>query len=321
MPELIKVTHVTKDYVIKNIDQKSKLRDFLHPTYKTINAVQDVSFLVNKGDIIGYVGENGAGKSTTIKMLLGILQPTKGTVEVFGKNPFNNRKNVAPMIGALMGQKTQLWWELPLIDSFKFLQKMYCKDSSEDNVWLNELIGRLNVTDFINQPVRALSLGQRMRGEFIATFLHKPQLVFLDEPTLGLDVNTRKEVMDFLLEINRRYATTIFFTSHELEDVEKVANRLLLLDKGQISYHGNMGQFVGGYDCYSLVEVTTANEPQVPLQQGVTLYQKNKETIDYLVDTRLVSIANATSVFTESKGVTGIKILPLSLETILAIRR
>ena len=220
MKEIISVESLSKDYIIKN-------RVGFFNTEKIVKqALKDINFSIKEGEIVGYIGNNGAGKSTTIKLLLGILTTTKGSIKVFGKDPFVNRQKNAKNIGALFGQKSHLWWDLPLIDSFEYLSKIYEVDNKE---WLDYLITELNVKECLYQPVRQLSLGQRMRGEFIASIIHKPKLVFLDEPTIGLDIETKKKIMELILKINEKYNTTIILTTHEISDIEKVCKRILPL--------------------------------------------------------------------------------------------
>jgi len=320
---VIQVSELTMTYQVKE-NQTTTFRDSLaamiHPHYRQIPALKGISFQVARGDILGYVGENGAGKSTTIKSLLGILKPTAGTITVLGHDPFKHRKENAPRIAALMGQKSQLWWELPLMDSFKFLQKMYGNVGPTEDQWLTTMIERLEMTSFVHQSVRELSLGQRMRGEFVATFLHHPELVFLDEPTLGLDVPTRKRVLDFLLEINQREHTTIVFTSHEMADIEKVANRLLLLNHGTIAYRGDVQDFVGQYRTLRDIQAAGHVDPSRVLQPGVTIFRRNKESVEFLVDTTKVNDQQMLTQLSQLPDVTGVQFLPVNLETILAIR-
>lgn len=321
MDELITVDHVAMDYRVREEDQsRSKVSNFLHPDYRTIKALKAINFQVNRGDILGYVGENGAGKSTTIKILLGILRQTSGEVRVLGDDPVHDRKKIARRIGALMGQKSQLWWELPLQDSFYFLQKMYQHTAHEDQVWLSELIERLQVESYLKQPVRELSLGQRMRGEFIATLIHQPEIVFLDEPTLGLDVATRTAVLNLLLQINRERHTTIMYTSHEMADVEKIANRLLLLGKGSVQYDGDLDQFKDQYAAYQRVAIQGITE--LTMIPGVTLYQRNNSSLECLLDTRFISVADfIQKVPNLTRGaVKGITVLLIDLEMILLLR-
>lgn len=317
---VVSVAKLSRDYRIKDNENSAGISGFFHPKYKIIHALNKISFDIKQGDILGYIGENGAGKSTTIKILLGILKPTDGNVTVFGKNPFLNRKQAALHVGALMGQKSQLWWELPLIDSFHFLQKLYKRDSPEDDVWLNKMITRLDVLEFLQQPVRELSLGQRMRGEFIATFIHQPDLVFLDEPTLGLDTLTRKRVLDFLVKINQEKKTTIIFTSHDIEDIEKIANKLLILRHGEIVYRGNVNNFMGKYNYYRLIQVTGINLPKDQLQSGVRLFRENKESLEYLINTKEMTQSAFVDVLTKQAEVESIKNISVDLETILSIR-
>jgi len=203
-------------------------------------ALDNVSFEVERGEIIGYIGPNGAGKSTTVKSLTGILVPTSGTVEVAGLIPYKDRKKLARKIGVVFGQRSQLWWHLPLIESFQLLKAIYKvpENAYQDNLdLLSEL---LDLGELLNKPVRQLSLGQRMRGELAAGILHNPELLFLDEPTVGMDVLVKDHIREFILSLNRERNTTVILCSHDLIDVEKICSRMMIVDHGRIIYDGSI---------------------------------------------------------------------------------
>ena len=201
---MLRLMHVYKSYVDsdKQLNKTWIERIFSEKAKKKV--ISDLNLEIHQGEIVGYIGENGAGKSTTIKMILGIIPADSGEVTVFGRKSFNNRRRNAKDIGVLFGQKSHLWWDLPLIDSFNFLQKIYSKTSKQDMEWLKWLMSELEVDDYVDQPVRELSLGQRMRGEFICALIHSPKLVILDEPTIGIDVQTKKKMMEMILKINEQ---------------------------------------------------------------------------------------------------------------------
>jgi len=211
---------------------------FFKRTKNIVKAIDGIDLKVEKGDFLGYIGPNGAGKSTTIKVLTGILKPDSGTVEVNGLNPHKDRKKYVRNIGAVFGQKTQMWWDLPVIETYKLLKSIYKIDSKEYKKHLEYLVERLDVKDFLNQPVRQLSLGQRMRAELVSSMLHKPDILFLDEPTIGLDIVSKHKVLDFLKEVNLS-GTTIFLTTHDLKDIEKLCKEIMILNKGKIIYKGH----------------------------------------------------------------------------------
>lgn len=221
---------------------KGSFQDLFKRTYKEVVAVNDIDFTIPKGEICGYIGENGAGKSTTIKMLTGILVPTSGEILVNGMVPYKDREKFVRNIGVVFGQRSQLWWDLGVIESFNLLRKVYRVPADEFKKRLDELVQRLDLADILNRPVRKLSLGQRMRCELAASLLHNPSIVFLDEPTIGLDIVVKSEIRDFLKELNQKYETTILLTTHDLQDIEALCSRVIMLDDGQIIYDGGLQQ-------------------------------------------------------------------------------
>ncbi len=212
-------------------------RDLFNRNYRTIRAVNEIDITIPQGEMVGYIGENGAGKSTTIKMLTGILQPTSGVLKVNGFDPHREREKFVRTIGVVFGQRSQLWWDIAVQESFQLLQKVY--KVSNKNL-LNRMIEVLEIGDLLDQPVRKLSLGQRMRCELVASLIHEPRLLFLDEPTIGLDVLVKENIRQFLREINQEFGTTILLTTHDLTDIEALCKRVIMLDKGNIIYDGGL---------------------------------------------------------------------------------
>ncbi len=208
--------------------------------YEIKKAVDGVSFEVKEGEIVGFIGPNGAGKSTTIKMLTGIIKPDSGEVRVLGLEPFRQRRTLAKKIGVVFGQRTQLWWDIPAIESFKLFQKIYEIPEAEFEKTYARVNGILELGDFVNQQVRKLSLGQRMRCEIAASILHNPRVLFLDEPTVGIDVVGKERIRRFIKEINKEFKTTIVLTSHDMFDVEKLAKRVIIIDEGRVVYDGGL---------------------------------------------------------------------------------
>ena len=206
--------------------------------YTETRAVDDVSFTIPEGEIVGYIGSNGAGKSTTIKMMCGILTPTSGKVLIDGKEPYLKRRVVAKDIGVVFGQKTQLWWDIPLIESFKVLKEIY-QVSDEDYASRMEFLSSvLGIDEFLSQPVRTLSLGQRMRADLAASMLHNPKILFLDEPTIGMDVLVKEKIRQAIHALNQKYHTTVVLTTHDMADIENLCSRIVMLEKGKIIYDG-----------------------------------------------------------------------------------
>jgi ABC-2 type transport system ATP-binding protein len=217
---------------------KGAFRDLFTRNYKVVPAVNDINFHIKQGEMVGYIGENGAGKSTTIKMLTGILTPTSGNVTVNGMNPHKEREKFVQTIGVVFGQRSQLWWDIAVQESFRLLKKVYKVSDAQYNEHMEHVIKTLDLEPLLDKPVRKLSLGQRMRCELAAALIHNPPLLFLDEPTIGLDVLVKLKIREFLKEINQKYNTTILLTTHDLTDIEALCERVIMLDEGKIIYDG-----------------------------------------------------------------------------------
>lgn len=241
---MIEVENLGKDFrkVIKEPGLSGAVKFLFKPQYTTFEAVKDLTFQVPKGQILGFIGANGAGKSTTIKMLTGILTPTRGRCMINGKVPQENRQAFVKEIGVVFGQRTQLWWDLPLTETYSVLKEIYdvpTKEFEKRMAFLNEV---LELSDFIKDPVRTLSLGQRMRADIAASMLHNPKVLFLDEPTIGLDVSVKDNIRKAIRQINQEEETTIILTTHDLSDIENLCSRLLLIDKGRAIFDGSIEQ-------------------------------------------------------------------------------
>ena len=216
------------------------LRSIMNPEVRLVHAVHDLSLQVERGEMIGLIGPNGAGKSTTIKMLTGILMPTSGHIRVAGLIPVQQRRDLAARIGVVFGQRTQLWWDLPLIDSLRLLRHLYRVPESRYTANFERLCDMLDLKEFLDTPVRQLSLGQRMRGDLTAALLHDPELLYLDEPTIGLDVVAKARIREFLLSLNTESGTTILLTTHDMDDIEMLCPRMLIIDHGRKLYDGTV---------------------------------------------------------------------------------
>lgn len=242
MSQVITVKNLTKVFGVKAKTQGflNKLKNIFFPKYFQIKAVNNISFEITAGEIVGFIGPNGAGKSTTLKMLTGILFPTKGSIDVLGYNPQQERTKLAFKIGTIFGQRQQLLYHLPPIDSFNVFSKIYELSKDEYQQRLSELTKLFGIEDYLHVPVRKLSLGERMRCEFVASVLHKPQILFLDEPTIGLDIIAKKKVREFIKKLNETEKTTIILTSHDLDDIEELCNRVVVINKGRILYDGSL---------------------------------------------------------------------------------
>jgi ABC-2 type transport system ATP-binding protein len=253
---MIEVEHLQKRFVVR----RGRFKRDRH----VVEAVRDISFRVDRGELVGYLGPNGAGKSTTIKMLTGILVPTSGHVRVAGMEPSRQRVELARRIGAMFGQRIQLWWDLPLLDSFELLRHIYRVPADRYRASLDRFREVLDLDPFLHTPVRQLSLGQRIRGELTAAMLHAPELLFLDEPTIGLDVVAKQRVRDFLVEINRRDGVTVLLTTHDLGDIERLCERLLVIDRGSLIWDGRIAELRARYGDERTL-VVDLEEPAPPL--------------------------------------------------------
>ena len=239
---MIKVENLGKEFKIskKYPGFKGAIKSFFSTEYSIKKAVDGISFEINDGEIVGYIGANGAGKSTTIKMMTGILTPTSGNVLVNDLIPYENREKNAKNIGVVFGQKTQLWWDLPISETFSLLKDIYNvsdEDFQERMSFFNEILG---LEEFFLNPVRTLSLGQRMRADLAAALIHNPKVIYLDEPTIGLDVVVKERVRKAIKEINQKYNTTVILTTHDLNDIEELCNRIIIIDKGKKIYDGEL---------------------------------------------------------------------------------
>ena len=259
---LIEVENLVKTYKImqKQDGLIGYFKNLIKPKYKQLTAVKGINFSIEEGELVGYIGENGAGKSTTIKMLTGLLTPTSGKVIVNGIVPNEKRIENNKNIGAVFGQKTQLWWDLPVIESLRLIKQMYKLPDGEYRKNLKKFTEILELDELLDKQVKNLSLGQKMRCEIAATFIHNPKIVYLDEPTIGLDVFVKENIRKFIKDINKEKNTTVILTTHDLKDIEDVCNRIILLDKGTIIYDGEKQKFKDTYGKYIFAELVVNNK-------------------------------------------------------------
>lgn len=265
---IVLAENLSKAYAIavKEPGLKGTLQHFLHRTYREVKAVQDVSFQIEAGEVVGFLGANGAGKTTTLKMLTGLIHPSEGKVRVAGHVPFQRQTPFLQQITLVMGQKQQLIWDLPALDSLKINAAVYGIPEDEFKKRVGELVEMLSLEGKLNQAVRKLSLGERMKAELLAALLHRPQVLFLDEPTLGLDINAQVGVRDFLREYNQRYQATVLLTSHYMADITALCQRVLLIHQGQLIYDGSLDGLIERFAPYREVKVELANPvPEVKL--------------------------------------------------------
>ncbi len=289
----IEVKHICKTFKVplKFVGKFGTLKTFFSRKYKYIKAIDDISFSIKKGEIVGYIGPNGAGKSTTIKILSGILVPDSGNVLIKKQIPWKDRKKYVSSIGVVFGQRSQLWWDIPAIDSFNLLKDIYKLDNDEYKKTLNELVDMLNLKDIINIPVRQLSLGSRMRCEIAASLLHKPELLFLDEPTIGLDAVSKKIVREFIKKINKQNKVTVILTTHDMSDIEALAKRIILIGRGKVLYDGTLDKLKKNYDYLRKITVKTKDKVDIK-RDYIVKSNKIKEGMEYIIDIRKTEISS-----------------------------
>ena len=254
--------NVCKDFKVLNRHEglKGSIQDLFSRDYKTISAVKDVSLEVSRGEIIGYLGPNGAGKSTTIKMMTGVLEPTSGEILVNGKVPYKNRTENCENIGVVFGQRSQLWWSLPLVESFKLLRDIYMVPKNEYNDMIELYKSLVDIEPIINKPVRQMSLGQRTLSDILAAFLHNPAIVFLDEPTIGLDVSMKDKIRSLIKGLNKEKNTTVILTTHDMGDVDALCKRIVIIDKGTKIYDNDIEHLKSYFGSYRTLHMRLADD-------------------------------------------------------------
>lgn len=297
---IIEVENLEKTYktIEKEEGMLGYIKNLLKPKYKEFKAVKGINFDIEQGELVGYIGENGAGKSTTIKMLTGLLTPTSGKILVDGIIPNEKRIQNNQNIGAVFGQKTQLWWDLPVIESFRLIKKMYQIPENEYRKNLKKFTKLLELDELLEKQVKNLSLGQKMRCEIAATFLHNPNIVYLDEPTIGLDVLVKEKIRKFIKEINQEKKTTVILTTHDLKDIEDVCDRIILLDNGQIIYDGEKQKFKDTYGKYIIAEFIIKNKKENLRLDNIEILEEKENKIKVKFsheETTIVKVMNEVS--------------------------
>lgn len=308
---------------VKNISKTFKvpiregiLKSFFNRKYKYIKAIDNISFSIKKGEIVGYIGPNGAGKSTTIKILSGILYPDEGKVVIDKMIPYLDRKKYVREIGVVFGQRSQLWWDIPAIDSFELLKEIYKIDDEEYKETLNELIETLNLKEIINIPVRQLSLGSRMRLEIAASLIHRPKILFLDEPTIGLDAVSKKEVRDFIKKINKKNNITVILTTHDMNDIEALSKRIILIGKGKVLYDGTLNKLKKDYDYIKRVTIIT--KEKINIKKNYIVEQINeKDKIEFKIDVRKIELNKFISYITDKIAIDDLEIENNNIDDII----
>lgn len=316
---VIQVNNLSKDFKVKVKEKglKGSLKSLVKPKYKIIKAVKNISFSVEKGEMIAFIGPNGAGKSTSIKMMTGILYPDKGDIDILGYNPVKDRKKIAYEIGCVFGQKEQLWTHLTPYDNFKFFGAIYDIPESIVEKKIKELNDLFELNEFINTPVRNLSLGQRIRCEIVASLIHEPKILFLDEPTIGLDPVVKENIRTLIKRMNKEYKTTVVLTSHDVSDIEKLCKRVIIVNKGQIVLDDSMENLKYHYLNKKIVEAKMKEPVNLNDEEGITILKDKGYNLKIEVDTKKRSVSDALKLLNPD-NIVDINISNIPLENIIS---
>ena len=314
----IKVERVCKEFKIieRQPGLANTIKSFFNRKFIIRKAVDDISFSINEGELVGYIGANGAGKSTTIKMLSGILTPSSGKVTVMGREPYLQRKENGMEIGVVFGQRSQLFWDLPVLDAFELYKKMYkiSEDVYQSN--LAQYTKMLGIDEFIMQPVRQLSLGQKMRAELCVAILHNPKILYLDEPTIGLDVLVKSKIREFIKQINKEKKTTVILTTHDMADIEAICERVILINKGKLLFDGKISEFKDVYGTVTTVKILFSSEADYVEDSRFQLVEDEGKRKTYTFDRGQISKAEAIKLIS-SYHIEDIDIMDAGIEEIV----
>ena len=314
----IKAENLSKTFRVRQKEKgmKGSLQAILRPRIKEVQAVDGISFSVEAGEMLAFIGPNGAGKSTTIKMLTGILYPDGGRANVLGIDPAKQRKRLAYEIGTVFGQKEQLWTHLTPYDNFRFFGAIYDSPDRETESRIRELADTFELGSFLNTPVRNLSLGQRIRCEIVASLIHRPKVLFLDEPTIGLDPVVKENIRALIKQMNRELGTTIFLTSHDVGDIEKLCRRIIIVNSGRIVLDDSMEHLKNHYLDRKIVEAKLREEAPLPAAEGITLLKQKGGRVKFQVDTGKLRINDALHMI-DAENLEDINISNVPLESII----
>lgn len=314
----IEIKQISKTFKVakKRSGLKESIKSFFKREFIEVKAVDDISFSIEEGEIVGYIGPNGAGKSTTIKILSGILIPDSGECQIDGMTPWKDRVRYVKKIGVVFGQRSQLWWDIPAEDTFDLLKDIYEIPEEEYQATKEDLINKLNLQDIINIPVRQLSLGQRMRCEIAASLLHKPKILFLDEPTIGLDAVSKQIVRDFIKKLNKENKITVILTSHDMADITALAKRIILIGKGHVLYDGSLKKLQNKYETEKYVSIKT-NDTLTIRNKGIKNKVKTKNGYDLVISTNEISISELLNVISKKITIEDIEIDHENIDNII----
>ena len=317
---IIEVKDLSKEYKIVRRDSgiKNAFKSFIKREYRIVRAVDKVSFSIKKGEIVGYIGPNGAGKSTTIKMLSGILKPDEGIINIMGMDPTVDRIKYVKEIGVVFGQKSQLWWDIPAEDSFDLLKDIYKIPDDEYEKNKQELVKILHLEEIIKSPVRQLSLGERMKCELVASLLHSPKILFLDEPTIGLDAISKVIVRDFIKKINKLKKITVILTTHDMADIESLTDRLIMIGHGKKLYDGSVKDIKKKYSNEKIVEVIYEGILKDKIvNDKIDILEESQGLIRMKIDTRKIMVSDIVRKYSEVCEIKDINVIETGIDDII----
>ena len=324
MSNIIEIKNITKEFKVLNRREglKGSLKDLFSRDYKIVRAVDNISMSIKQGEIVGYFGPNGAGKSTTIKMMTGILEPTSGEILVGGNVPYQNRTKNAQEIGVVFGQRSQLWWALPLIESFKILKDIYGVSDEDYNDMLTLYKSLVDIEPLLHKPVRQMSLGQRTLSDILAAFLHNPKIVFLDEPTIGLDVSMKAKIRTLIHALNKEKNTTVILTTHDMGDVDALCQRIVIIDKGKMLYDNDiehLKNFFGSYRTLKIRIDGDLKQQAEKIQHELSRFSvsADDEWISILVDEEKSKVMEVLSQLQQSYEIRDMQLEEISTEEVI----
>lgn len=324
MSAIIEIKNATKEFKVLNRREglKGSLKDLFSRDYKIVRAVDNISMSIEAGEIVGYLGPNGAGKSTTIKMMTGVLEPTSGEILVGGNVPYQNRTKNSQEIGVVFGQRSQLWWALPLVESFKLLKDIYQISDADYNGMLALYQSLVDIEPLLHKPVRQMSLGQRTLSDILAAFLHNPKIVFLDEPTIGLDVSMKAKIRTLIHALNKEKHTTVILTTHDMGDVDALCQRIVIIDKGRMLYDNDIEHLKGFFGSYRTLKIRIDGD----LKEQAQVIQKempdfsvyaDEEWISILVDEEKANVMEVLNQLQKSRKIRDMQLEEISTEEVI----
>ncbi len=324
MSNIIEIKNITKEFKVLNRREglKGSLKDLFSRDYKIVRAVDNISMNITQGEIVGYLGPNGAGKSTTIKMMTGILEPTSGEILVDGCIPYKNRTRNAQNIGVVFGQRTQLWWALPLVESFKILKDIYGVTDKDYKDMLELYQSLVDIEPLLHKPVRQMSLGQRTLSDILAAFLHNPKIVFLDEPTIGLDVSMKAKIRTLIHALNKEKNTTVILTTHDMGDVDALCRRIVIIDKGKMLYDNDIEHLKGFFGYYRTLKIRVSGSLSETAEKIAAEFPEfsvsaNDEWISVLVDEAKSTVMDVLSQLQKTYKIRDMQLEEISTEEVI----